>query len=198
MLARNAFHAVVVSAMISLEFFNLTPASADDSTWAKLAEGGKVVLMRHSSVKKGREAGNSLIRDPSCREERNLSDEGQHEAKVIGERFRKYNIAVEEVRYSPYCRTAETARIAFGKGTAADFLSLLEVLQPDAASAQTAKLNEVIGSYTGKGNLVLVTHEPNINAVSFEIMNTSDFLVLQPKGGSKFEELGVVRWADSN
>lgn len=49
-------------------------------------------------------------------------------------------------------------------------------------------------AYTGAGNLVLITHEPNVNAVSFEMMGHSDFLVLQPLGGSEFEELGVVRF----
>ncbi len=198
MFAGIDFRILAITGLLSIGTFGTLPANADNAMWAKLAEGGKVVLMRHGSVQTGRGNGNSLVRDPSCREERNLSDEGRDEAREIGERFRKHNIPVAEVRYSPYCRTTDTARIAFGNGTEADFLSLLEVLGPDAASAQTAKLNEVIGSYNGKGNLVLITHEPNINAVSFEMMKTSDFLVLQPRGSNNFEELGVVRWAESN
>lgn len=74
-------------------------------------------------------------------------------------------------------------------------LSLLEVLSADATAARTAELSRVIGSYSGEGNLVLVTHEPNINAVSFEMVQPADFLVLQPKGGSAFEELGIVKSA---
>lgn len=198
MFSRLATHLFSISAIFSVAFFCTNPTYANDAMWAKLAEGGKVVLMRHASVVAGRNGGNSLLRDPSCKNERNLSDEGRQEAKVTGERFRERNIPVTEVRHSPYCRTADTAKIAFETGTAADYLSLLEVLGPDAASAQTAKLNEVIGSYTGKGNLVLVTHEPNINAVSFEMMKPADFIVLQPKGGSSFEELGVVRRGEAN
>jgi len=186
------------SAALALALLGVVPACANDAMWAKLAEGGKVVLMRHASVVSGRGGGNSLLRDPTCKKERNLSDEGKNEARVIGEGFRKHNIPVEEVRYSPYCRTADTAKIAFDRGTEAAYLSLLEVLGAQEAAAQTAELNKVIGAYTGKGNLVLITHEPNINAVSFEMMKPADFLVLQPKGDGSFDELGVVRSGEAN
>lgn len=183
-----------LAAVPLLAGFLVAPTThADEALWARLAEGGKVVLMRHASVTEGRNGGNSLLRDPSCKGERNLSDKGRQEAKALDERFRARNIPVEAVRHSPYCRTAETAKLAFGRGSEAAYLSLLEVLGADAAAAQTAQLNQVIGSYAGKGNLVLVTHEPNVNAVSFEIVKPADFVVLQPKGGSEFEELGVAR-----
>ena len=169
-------------------------AQADDAaTWSALAAGGKVVLMRHASVQEGKGFGNSLVRDPSCRKERNLSGPGKDEARAIGERFRAHNVPIHDVRHSPYCRTADTAKLAFDRGTAVDYLSLLEVLPPDQAAAQSAQLAEVIGTYSGSGTLVLITHEPNINAISFEIMGKGDFLVLQPMGGSDFEEIGVIR-----
>jgi phosphohistidine phosphatase SixA len=192
------FRASFLSALIVAGLFALPKAHANDEMWARLAEGGKVVLMRHASVVSGRGGGNSLLRDSSCEKERNLSEEGKQEAKAIGEQFRKRSIPVEAVRYSPYCRTADMAKIAFGNGIEAAYLSLLEVLGPEEAAAQTAKLNEVIGSYAGKGNLVLVTHEPNINAVSFEMMKPADFIVLQPKGGSNFDELGIMRGDKAN
>lgn len=188
-----------LAAVFLLAAYLIAPAiHADEALWAKLAEGGKVVLMRHGSLQTGRGNGNSLVRDPSCRAERNLSDEGKQEAKAIGEQFRARNIPVEAVRHSPYCRTTDTARIAFGNSSEVAYLSLLEVLGPEEAAARTAELNRVIGSYAGKGNLVLVTHEPNINSVSFEMIKPADFVVLQPKGGSEFDELGVVRSSGEN
>lgn len=192
------FRASLAGAALSAGLLCMPHAQADDALWARLAEGGKVVLMRHGAVVEGRSGGNSLLRDPSCKNERNLSNEGRQQARVIGERFRERKIAIEAVRHSPYCRTSETAKLAFGSGSEVGYLSLLEVLGADAAAAQTAELNQVIGSYAGKGNLVLITHEPNINAVSFELMKPADFIVLQPKGGSEFEELGVMRWGAEN
>jgi len=71
-------------------------------------------------------------------------------------------------------------------------------LSPDEAEGRTQKLNQVIGSYAGDGNLILITHEPNISAVSFELMKHLDFLVIEPKGEGEFEELGVIRFSESN
>ena len=172
------------------------PAQASDAVWKSLAEGGKVVLMRHAAVNSGRGQGNALLRDPSCKKERNLSSEGERDARYVGKQFQGRNIPISEVRHSPFCRTADTARIAFAQAAPAAYLSLLEILAPEEAAAQTRELSQVIGGYTGSGNLVLVTHEPNINAVSFEMMSPSDFLVLRPLGGSEFEELGVVRFRE--
>ena len=193
--ASAATRALLAASVLPAAFFGGAPAQADEALWAKLAEGGKVVLMRHAAVVTGRHGGNSLVRDPSCKKERNLSEAGKRQAITIGESFGLRNIRIEAVHHSPYCRAATTAKLAFGGGSAAAYLSLLEGLSADAAAARTAELSRVIGSYSGKGNLVLVTHEPNINAVSFEMMKPADFLVLHPKGGSAFEELGIVKAA---
>jgi phosphohistidine phosphatase SixA len=177
---------------------DIGPAAASDELWARLKEGGKVVLMRHAKTVKGKGLGNPLFRDPTCKKERNLSNEGKRDAETVGNQFRQRGIPVSEVRHSPFCRTTDTAKHAFGNVAPAEYLSLLEILEPDAATRQTRKLTEVIGSYTGTGNLVLVSHEPNIGAVSFEEVSNLDFVVLQPKGGNEYEELGKIRFVDQD
>ena len=171
-------------------------AAANDEIWNKLKQGGKVVLIRHAATQQGSEAGNPLVRDLGCKKERNLSAKGRQDAKLLGKRFRERNIPVAEVRHSPYCRTTDTAGLAFGKVIPAKYLSLLEVLGADAAEEQTAQLGQVIGSHSGKGNLILVTHAPNIGAISFELLSFADFVVFQPKGGDEFEELGIVKFTE--
>lgn len=190
------FRALLASTLFIGGSAGAPPALANEDLWQQLAEGGKVVLMRHGAVMSGRGNGNSLLRDPSCKKERNLSSEGEAQARAVGKLFQARNIPIAEVRHSPFCRTTDTARIAFGTASPADYLSLLEVLGPEEAAAQTRALSLVIGGHTGEGNLVLVTHEPNLNVVSFEMMKPSDFMVLQPKGGSEFEEWGIVRWRE--
>jgi len=170
-------------------------ADASDDLWAVLQEGGKVVLMRHAPVERGAAAGSPLIRDPSCKSETNLSSQGRRDAQALGRRFAEQRISISGVFHSPFCRTAETAHLVFGEANPAEYLSLLEILGPGEAASHTETLSRVIGSYSGNGNLVLVTHEPNISAVSFELMKHLDFLVIEPKGGSEFEELGVVRFS---
>lgn len=170
--------------------------NASEDLWAVLKGGGKVILMRHAPVERGAESGSSLLRDPSCKSERKLSSQGKRDAEMLGSRFREHDIPVSRVMHSPFCRTTATAQITFGVANPVGYLSLLEILSPDEAMQQTEELNQVIGTYTGDGNLILVTHEPNINAVSFELMKYLDFLVLDPGGEGGFEELGVIRFSE--
>jgi phosphohistidine phosphatase SixA len=174
----------------------LNSVNASDDLWDALKEGGKVVLMRHAPVQSGAESGNPLLRDSSCKNERNLSKQGRRNAQIVGSRFKEHNIPVSTVMHSPFCRTTDTAQIAFNKAFPAKYLSLIEILDPDQAVQQAEELNKIIGSYVGKENLILVTHAPNISAVSFELMKHLDFLVLEPKGKDEFEELGVVKFSD--
>ncbi len=172
-------------------------ANANDELWGTLKEGGKVVLMRHAPVERGAEAGSPLNRDPSCKHERNLSDQGKLDAQQVGNRFSDHGIPIERVFHSPFCRTTETARLAFGDTSPEETLALLEVLSPTEAADRTEQLNQLIGSFSGEGNLILVTHEPNINAVSFEPVKHLDFVVIEPAGDGDFEELGVIRFTAS-
>jgi len=194
----GCFSTVGTCAVLFLVAFLTRSANASEELWTALQEGGKVVLMRHGPVEVGADAGNPLVRDPSCRRERKLSNQGKHKAQEIGSRFEKHQVSVSKVLHSPFCRTAETAHLAFGKASPATYLSLLEILEPGDAERHTLELNRAIGSYSGGGNLVLVTHEPNISAVSFELVNHLDLLIIEPKGDSEFEELGVIRFSEEN
>src|SRR4030095_156661 len=79
-----------------------------------LKAGGQVVLMRHAVTTPG-------VGDPDgmvladCSTQRNLSDEGRAHARQIGEAFRARRVAVPQLYSSPWCRSLETARLAFRK-----------------------------------------------------------------------------------
>jgi phosphohistidine phosphatase SixA len=184
---------VVAAGMMGFVMHN---ALADDTLWRALEDGGKVVLIRHAPVERGADAGDPLLRDPSCRRERNLSETGRRYAALLGQRFKQHKVPLARVLHSPYCRTTDTAHIAFGDARSVSYLSLLEVLGADEAIARTETLSRVIGEFRAEGNLVLVTHEPNIRAVSFELMKHLDALVIAPQGDD-YEELGVLRFSAS-
>jgi phosphohistidine phosphatase SixA len=182
---------VFVPIFLAILYFqpSVSFSDTDGEIWDKLKNGGLVVLMRHASTV---QKDNPLLRDPSCLKERKLSEKGKNEAARIGEMFAAKGISINKVLTSPYCRTTHTAKIAFGGGQPTEFLSVLEALTQDLAEENTDQLTQIIGSYSGNGNLILVTHAPNINAVSFEIVEMGAFLVLQPKGDSEFEEVGKI------
>ncbi|MDH5392102.1 MAG: histidine phosphatase family protein [Gammaproteobacteria bacterium] len=171
---------------------SLQPLSAfsdtDDEIWKKLRDGGLVVLMRHASVDRG----DSLVRDPGCLKESMLSEKGKAQAARVGELFRSMRVNISQVLSSPYCRTTDTAKIAFGQAQAVAFLSLLEGLAENEVEENTEWLAKTIGAYTGSDNLVLVTHAPNISTVSFETVEKAAFVVFQPLANQEFEELGKI------
>jgi len=164
-------------------------AVADEALWAALKQGGKVVLMRHAQV--DRSKGHGTRHTPGdCSQEFNLSPAGRAQAKKVGESFRKHGVAIGDVLASPYCRTMETAKLAFGSAKSSESLKLLEVLPPARAEQITVQAMKLIGEYKGKTNLVLVTHEPNIIALAFETVEFGGIFVLAPKGADQFDVLG--------
>jgi len=186
------YFSIILGAVLFVGHGSAQTAAADEVLWSALEEGGKVVLMRHAPVERGAGKGDPLVRDSSCERERMLSHQGRQDAQTRGRQFADRGIAIDKVLHSPFCRTAETARLAFGEAFPGEFLSLLEILGADEAARRTQALNQVIGAHAGKGNLILVTHEPNINAVSFETVRHLDVVVLGPSGDGEFEELGVI------
>ena len=185
---------IIVPIIITL--FALQPSlsfsDTEEKIWEKLKVGGLVVLMRHTTTLKDN---NPLLLDPSCAKERKLSEKGKKEAARIGENFTAKGVLINKVLTSPYCRTTDTGKIAFAKVEPAKFLSVLEALSQKQAEANTQTLQQKIGSYSGSGNLVLITHAPNINAVSFESVEMGAFLVLKPMGEDEFEEIGKINLA---
>jgi hypothetical protein len=109
--------------------------------WARLREGGNVVLMRHARTEPG-------VGDPpdfrlgECATQRNLSAEGREQARRIGEAFQREAIRLDEVRNSAWCRCVDTAQLAFGR----------QVVWPPinsffgSASAREAQTREVLAA----------------------------------------------------
>jgi len=171
---------------------SLSFADTEEKIWEKLKAGGLVVLMRHTTTVK---ENNPLLRDSSCIKERKLSEKGKKEAARIGNNFAAKGVSISKVLTSPYCRTTNTGKIAFARVEPVEFLSVLEALTQKQAEANIEILRQKIASYSGAGNLVLVTHEPNINAVSFESVEMGAFLILKPMGDGEFEEIGKINLA---
>ena len=162
--------------------------------WERLQNGGLVILMSHAAVEEEKINGNSLLRDPLCKNELKLSDNGKKQAAQTGKLLSSRGISINSVLASPYCRTVNTGKIAFGQVEPAEFLSILESVPEQQADAYTEQLTQKIGSYSGKGNLILVTHESNINAITwlFETVEERLLVVLMPMGGNEFEEIGII------
>lgn len=170
------------------------PTHAEEALWKRLQGGGLVILMKHAAVPDdGPGIPDLFTRDPSCRTERNLTRAGRAQARQTGRHFAEHGIPVERVMHSNFCRTRDTAVLAFGEASPSKFLTVPALLPQRDQEAYRTKLTRLISYYEGKGNLVLVTHSPVISAISFTLVEKDTALVVEPLGDGEFEELGKIR-----
>jgi phosphohistidine phosphatase SixA len=162
----------------------------DEDVWMKLQQGGYVVLMRHATADK---KGDPLVlKIDDCSVQRNLSEQGRKQAAFIGQVFRSRSVRVADVLSSRYCRTRETAKLAFGLVTQWRHLDLLYALAENDRDARTEIVAERISDFRGEGNLIMITHQPNIDALTLELIEPGGFLLLEPDHDGGFEIVGDV------
>jgi phosphohistidine phosphatase SixA len=166
--------------------------SADDSLWQKLkTEADLVVLMRHTQPA----GGNPLAWDESgsCKGESMLTVAGKAHARKIGEAFAEHGIKPFVIS-SPMCRCRDTARIAFGEGLVTD-PALREIATADRerTSAFERKAQSLIASHRGSSPVVFVSHRPNIDLLSLELIAEGELLVARADENGELTVLGKIQ-----
>ncbi|MDG6778534.1 histidine phosphatase family protein [Thiomicrorhabdus sp. zzn3] len=181
-----------------LMFFAVHSVFADENKeeafWQALQEGGKVVLIRHAEI--DREFGDAFILDDSCFSERNLNATGKQQAKRIGEAFRQHRIKINQVLSSPHCRTRDTAQEAFGTYHVEPKLRLIKALSTQQAEANMHAIRSLIANYQSQGNLILVTHRPNIGELIYQRVEPAEMVLIEPLGDGQFDLIARLRLQD--
>ena len=170
----------------------LPGAHADEAVWALLKSGGQVIILRHTVTPPGTTEPPGFKLD-DCATQRNLTDEGRSHAQRIGEEFRARGIPVARVLASPLCRCVETAKLAFAKSEVWMPLAPVGFLPEHAKdpAKQVDQLKSRAGTPVKGGNLVLVTHSPDIIEVTgLRNVAAGEMVVVTPRGGGKFEIAG--------
>ncbi len=155
----------------------LKEAVGDGDAWAALQGGGAFVLMRHGTAERRNDPRN--LSPGNCALERNLSDKGREEAALVGEAFRRRGIAVTAVLASPYCRTLDTARLAFGSATSWKPLTLIAGVPEETAKEWTETVEQRIRQGAGSSNVIMVSHRPNIEELTKESLAPAEALVIK-------------------
>ena len=135
--------------------------------WSLDLRDGDVVIYRHALAPGGGDPPGLSLSD--CSTQRNLSDAGRTQARRIGEELRQRlsTLQVTEVWASPWCRTLETARLAFAGLPVREqpaFGSFFQ--QPEREADLLSKARELLAGWRGPGVLVVVTHQVTITGLS--------------------------------
>lgn len=158
-----------------------------------LSGGGYVVYLRHTKTNKDQKDG-EITDYADCSKQRNLSEEGKAQAKMIGDGLKKFSVPVSKVLSSPYCRAMETAAIVFGKGEKADELRYATRLTPEEAKAANEWVKKQLATAPAAGtNVVLVSHTANLkDATGIWPKNDGDINVFKPNGDGSFTHVGTI------
>ncbi|HUL56612.1 MAG TPA: histidine phosphatase family protein [Usitatibacter sp.] len=183
MATRRDFLAGALAAALAPRAF-----AADPPNWERLRKGGFVLLMRHAAtVAAGADPRGFKLSD--CASQLTLSDDGRADAIRIGERLKQERVPIGKVYSSPWCRCHETAMLAFGK--AEDWAALgTTFYEPDKERDYTQRVKQRIGGYSTRdmgGNMVMVTHNTNIAALTKLSVPHGGMVILRPDGCCGFK-----------
>jgi hypothetical protein len=170
-------------------------AQVDPSIVGKLREGGLVLYMRHTSTDFNQNDA-AMTSYEDCAHQRNLTDKGRAEARDIGANVKRLGIPLGEVLASPFCRTMETARLAFGRAQA------MNEVRGGPAQPQDPRrydeLRKLLSTPVKKGeNRVISSHGNPFHAVAGPpYLAEGEMAVVRPEGGARFTVIARVRPQD--
>lgn len=167
------------------------PVAAADA-WPDLNQPGAIVLFRHATAPGIGDPANFKLND--CATQRNLDETGRAEARKLGEQFRSRKINVGAVLTSQWCRTRETARLAFGEAAVKDEPAFNSFFGRGAgiSETQTAQARTVLARWRGPGTLVVVTHQVNITALTGVGSASAEGVVVRPAADGSLKVVGRV------
>jgi len=163
-------------------------ARDDSQLWQAVARGGHVLLMRHALAPGGGDPAGFRLDD--CATQRNLSSEGQDQARRIGDAFRRAGVTQAQVFSSRWCRCLETGRLlALGQVTPLPALDSF-FSNRGREGEQTSKVLSWIKAADLSTPLVLVTHQVNITALTGVFPGSGEIVVARRMPDGELKVVG--------
>ena len=162
-----------------------TARASETAAWEVLRQGG-IVLFRHANAPGVGDPVGMRLGD--CSSQRNLDASGRSQAIRIGEALRANGVAVGAVLTSEWCRTTETAELAFPDRVKAEPIFNSFFADRSTAGEQTEAARRYLLRWSGPAALVVSTHQVNITALTRIVPASGEGVVMKASG----QELVVV------
>ena len=167
-----------------------------------LRQGGYILYVRHGEAIVGEDQPN--LNFWHCSTQRNLSDLGKIQAIDYGQVLRNLRIPISyPVLASPYCRTIETAQLAFGRQNTQIYPSLFQIhrLNEDLPSEERQRILDFLKSVLEikppqGSNRVIIAHTFQRDVGLGEIPNMGTVIVKPLGQGNGYEIVGRLSLED--
>ena len=188
---------ITVSTLLVVLSGTASSAAAQETqvSFQELRRGGYAILFRHGETDRSLLPREQRKPEPSpmdlanCEIQAKLNEKGREDARAIGAAFKTLGIPVGVVLASGYCRTMETARLAFGRAEASDSLlhpaykPALGASMPPSFSKRMEALRQLLATSSAAGvNTVLVSHGEIFRDVIGTEGKTGEALIYKPNG----------------
>jgi len=202
-MSRTRYQSVLGFWLLVAIGFAATPISAQQTTPGTilpetdlidaLRRGGYVIYFRHATTTP-EQADTTDPKLGRCEAQRNLSADGRRMAAEIGGAFKTLRIPVGKVVSSPYCRTVDTATLAFGRHEVSDALYFAIGLGKTEREQQVLALRQMLAAPPARGtNTVLVAHHVNLKeATGVWPKREGEAHVFRPRPEGGFDYVGEV------
>ncbi|HEY6775001.1 MAG TPA: histidine phosphatase family protein [Thermoleophilaceae bacterium] len=161
------------------------PPAGSRALVGRLRRGGFVITFRHAATDP---SATDTTGDPrDCSRQRNLNARGRRQSREVGRAFRELDIPVGRVLASPFCRTRDTARLAFGRVRASEALLSPDFFSDDASGErQSSRLRRLLRQRPRAGtNTVLVSHAAAIGDATGVSLAEGEAAVVRPGEGRR-------------
>ena len=173
----------------------LAPAEPDGALVQKLRQGGYVLYMRHGSTDFSRNDSRMKSYE-DCANQRNLTAKGREEARNVGTHVRRLGIPIGTVYASPFCRTMETARLAFGNPQRTDEVRGGPANPDDPKRYEPLRKLLATKPPAGKNNVIASHGNPFHAIFGPPYLAEGEMAVVQPDSPSVAAVLGRIRVDD--
>jgi virginiamycin B lyase len=188
---RSVVGALVVA--LALTLVGGASAAAGPDLVRTLRAGGVILVFRHAATDFSKPDQDPVV-VADCTTQRNLSAQGRGEARGIGRGVRRLGLRIGKVLSSPFCRTLETARLAFGRATV--HMALLNTITAEHNAAWRKQIRDarrLLGTRPAAGTVtVLVTHGVVVSDATGESLEEGEAIVVRPLGTSRYRVIGRV------
>ena len=140
-----------------------------------------MIYVRHTHTDRSR--GDDDVSFGMCDQQRVLSERGRDEARMIRQAYDQLNLPIGKLISTQYCRTLETAVLAFDVPLVTSRTDLSETLTDRLATEPDPGTNTMIVAHIGTIR----------NAIGLDdTFEEGDSLVYRPTGNGNFEYVGRI------